>query len=249
MGFYLAMGIVFIGVIALAIYGIRYRDTAPETREFPVFQALSNEVGRVAEEGNSIHIALGSGGLVRENAMASIASLQALTGLLDLAATYDTPPRITVADPTLYLLAGDWMRRSYARLGEATLYRPLMVQFSAPTPVTYAAMAATNLFDDPIGSNIMLGQFNQEVSFLNDAVLRRGIYSVGGTTSLSGAGSMYPVLAEQQFVLGEDLFAGGAEVISRSPYWSSLLAQDVLRGIVILGIVLAMIYSLLGMGG
>ncbi len=249
MNLYLAMGIIFVGVVSLAIYGMRYRETPPKTRDFPVFHDLSNEVGRVAEEGNAIHIALGSGSLTQEDAMTSVAALQGLSALLDLAATYDTPPHITVADPTLYLLAGDWMRRSYARLGDATLYRSLMVQFVAPTPVTYAAMAATSLFDEPVGSNIILGKFDQEVAFLNDAVLRRGVHSVGGSTSLAGIGAMYPVLPDSKLAIGEDIFAGGTEVIRRSPYWASSLSQDVLRGLLIVGILLAAILSLLGKGG
>lgn len=241
----IALAFVLIGATMLAIYGLRYRDTPPETRDYPLFHALSDEVGRVAEEGKTIHIALGNGGLASSDALTSVAAIQSLTALFNLSAAYDAPPLITTSDPTLYLLAGDWMRRAYARIGNAARYRPLFVQFVAPTPTTYAAMAGTYFYDGGISSNIMLGTFEQEVSLLAEATQRRRIHSMGGTTSLEGISALYPLLPADEFVMGEELFAGGAEVIQRSPYWASLSAHDALRWLTIAGMVVAAILSII----
>lgn len=245
----IALGFVLIGAIALALYGMRYRSQRPEARPFPLFRSLADEVGRVAEEGATIHIAIGNGSLTSDDAMTSIATLQGLSALIDLAAAYDTPPLITTGDPTLYLLANDWMRRAYARLGSAKLYRPNAVQFMAASPSAYAAMAATYLFDEKIGSNLVLGAFTQEVSLLTEAAERRSIHSSGGTTSPQGLGALYPILGAEQLVVGEDLFAGGAAVTQRPSFWTSLWAQDLLRWVVIAGLLAAAIASLLGKGG
>ncbi len=107
----IGFSVVLIGAVALALYGIRYRERLPEARRFPVFRPLSHEVGKAAEEGALIHIALGNGAVTGENAMVSVAALEGLTALCDLSAAYDTPPIITTGDPTLYVLADDWMRR------------------------------------------------------------------------------------------------------------------------------------------
>ena len=245
----IALAFVLIGATVLAIYGLRHRDTPLETRDYPLFHALSDEVGRVAEEGKAIHIALGKGGLASSDALTSVAALQSLNALFNLSAAYDAPPLITTSDPTLFLLAGDWMRRAYARIGNAARYRPLFVQFAAPTPTTYAAMAATYFFDGGLSSNIILGKFDQEVSLLTEATQRRSIHSMGGTTSLEGISALYPTLPSDEFAMGEDLFAGAAEVIQRSPYWASLGAQDILRWLTIAGIVVAAILSVVYGGG
>ena len=245
----IALAFVLVGASVLAIYGLRHRETPPEMRSYPLFRALSDEVGRVAEEGKTIHIALGKGGLASSDALTSVAALQSLSALFDLSAAYDAPPLITTGDPTLFLLAGDWMRRAYARIGNAARYRPLFVQFAAPTPTTYAAMAATYFFDGGLSSNIMLGKFGQEVSLLAEATQRSRIHSMGGTTSLEGISALYPALSSDQFVMGEDLFAGATEVIQRSPYWASLAAHDILRWLTIAGIVVAMIVSIVYGGG
>ena len=77
----IALGFVLVAAIAFAVYGIRYRLQSPPTRSIPVFPSLADEVGRVAEEGASIHVALGNGSLIGEDAMTSVAALQGLSGL------------------------------------------------------------------------------------------------------------------------------------------------------------------------
>ena len=84
----------------------------------PAFSSLANEVGRVAEEGATIHVALGNGSVLQEEGIASIASLQGLVALTDLAAAYDTPPFITTSDPGTLLIAENQMRDAYAKLGQ-----------------------------------------------------------------------------------------------------------------------------------
>jgi hypothetical protein len=49
--------------------------------------------------------------------------------------------------------------------------------------------------------------------------------------------------------MGEEIFAGGAEVTGRSVFGGSLWAQNILRWLVIAGIVVAAAVSLLGLGG
>ncbi len=246
---FMAMGLVLVAVIAFALYGMRYRNQSPPTRSIPVFRSLADEVGRVAEEGASIHVALGNGSLIGEDAMTSVAALQGLSALLDLSAAYDTPPLITTSDPTLYLLAGDWLRRAYARLGSIDLYKSAAVQFTASSPVTYAATAATYLSDGGISSNVILGAFTQEATLLTTAAEKRGIHSFGGTTTPQGLGALYPALDQEQLVIGEDMFASGAVVSQRSSALASLSAQDILRWLVIIGILGSTLISLVELGG
>lgn len=247
-----ALGFVFIGVVLLVLHGFLYRkrDTPATLRSYPVFGQFAEEVRRAAEGGAVIHVALGSGGLTGEQAMTSVAALEGLSAVAELAAAYDTPPVITTGDPTLYLLADDSLRRAYARLGNVGRYQQrTAVHFTAATPVAYAAMAATNLSGGDVGSNIVLGAFNQELSLLLDAGERRGVYTLGGATTPQALGALYPVLGPAHLITGEELFAGGAEATRRSGYWASLRAQDILRLLVILIILALAVLSLLGIVG
>ncbi len=236
----IALSIALISGVALSIYGILSKSilkgrNVVETKASSGLHILSNEVGRVAEEGTAIHITLGNGGIVSDNALTSIAALQGLSTLLDLAAAYDTPPLMTTGDPTLYLLADNRLRKAYARLGNLTLYRPNFVQFATSTAAGYAAVAAQQLSLNKVGTNIMLGTFDQEISLVSDAADKRGIKSYGGSTSPQGLAALYPAIGNKELILGEQLFEVESER-QRSAYAASLWAQDILRWLVIAGI-------------
>ncbi len=244
--YWIAGFFILAGFMSLLFFRVRFRSKLPDARHFPVFPSLSEEVGRAAEEGNLIHITVGSGTLTGADALASVAALESMTALCDLAAAYDTPPVITTGDPTVYLLADDWMRRAYARLGNVERYRPALVQFIAASPVVYAAMAATYLYEKGVGSNVMLGAFDQEVSLIADAAVRTGAFSVGGAVSADGLGALYPALKPKRLVIGEELFAGAAVAGQQPVYWAGLWAQQLLRWVTIGVLILWSLLSLLG---
>lgn len=251
----IALSIALISSVALSLFGILSKslfkkrlsiNTKPESG----YDILSDEVGRVAEEGKAIHIALGTGGIVGDNAVTSIAALQGLSALINLAAAYDTPPYITTGDPTLYLLADHKLRKAYSRLGNLGLYRPNHVQYATSATAGYAAIAGQQLRINNIGTNIMLGAFDQEISLVSDSAERQNIKSFGGSTSPQGLAVLYPLLNTKNLIMGESMFDGSQEA-QQSAVIASLWAQDILRWLVIAGIIGAAIISIVStsMGG
>jgi len=246
----LALALVLIGAIALSFFGLGGRRRKPkDVTVAPAFSNLANEVGRVAEEGASVHVALGNGSVLQEEGLASIAALQGLVALTELSAAYDTPPLVTTSDPGTLLIAENQLRDAYAKLGNLRNYRSGMVRYTAPDPVLYAAMAATLSSDEPVGTSIVLGAYDQEVSLLTHAARNKGAKLYGGATTPAGVAALYTDIADDQLAVGEKLFAGGAEVSERSAFWASLGAEDLLRWLVVAGIVVAAGASLLGLGG
>jgi hypothetical protein len=246
--FVLGLLLILVAAVALLIVGFRQRGRVPQRQESPVFSDLSDQVGRAAEEGTFIHVTLGSRSLLGEQAMTSLAALEGITGLTELSAAYDTPPIMTTGDPTLYVLADDWMRRAYARLGNVPRYRPTLVQFIASSPVTYAAMAATYLYEGGVGSNVVLGGFDQEISFLTDIATRRSVPTVGGTPSLRGMSALLSALSSESSVLGEAFFAGGAMATGKPTFLTALRVEHLLRWLVIGGMVVLAVLAALGLG-
>jgi hypothetical protein len=237
----IALSFVLISSVALAIYGILSKSILKknETDSKEVtsgFHKLANEVGRAAEEGTSIHITLGNGAIDNHNAMTSVAALHGLSTLIDLAAAYDTPPYMITGDPTLYLLADNRLRKAYARLGNLSLYRPNFVQFASSSTAGYAAVAAQQLSMNKVGTSIMLGAFNQEISLVSDTAEKQQIKSYGGSTLPQGLGALYPSISQEAFIIGEQLFAGENET-QQSARIATLWTQDILRWLVIAGIV------------
>jgi hypothetical protein len=242
--------ILLLAAIAIFVQGLRSQNQSvtPEAQKTPVFSDLADEVGRAAEEGTLIHATLGSGSLWQEHAVTSIAALESITGLADLSAAYDTPPIITTGDPTLYLLADDWMRRAYARLGNVDRYRPTLVQFLAPSPTIYAAMASIYLYEKGVGSNLMLGLFDIEATFLSDTAARRKTPTKASTTSPIGLAALFPALSQENLMIGEEHFLGSAVANQHPTYRAALQAQGVLHWVVAGGIVVLAVLAALGIG-
>lgn len=224
--------LVLSGFVLLVLLILRGRKgPAPQVRPLPAFQDLWDETGVAAESGGAIHIALGSGGLSGEDAVTSLAGLQVLEALADAAVSY-TPPIVTVGDPTLLPLAQDTLRRAYERNGLAALYDPGRVRFVAPSPVAYAAGAAHVVATENITASTMYGAFGAEVSLITDAGARRDLPQLAAAAAPHALGALYPAI--DRLAVGEELYAAGAQMTGERRYLVSLVAQDVLRVILVL---------------
>ena len=204
----------------------------PSVRPLPAFQDLRAQAGYAAESGGAIHIALGSGGLSGEDAITSLAGIQAVEALADAAVSYNAPPVITVGDPTLLPLAQDTLRRAYERNGLAELYDPDKVRFVAPSPVAYAAGAADVVTAENITASVMAGAFGAEASLIADAGARRNLPQFAAAAAPRAIGALYP--AVDRLAVGEELYAAGAYMTGERRGLVSLVAQDVLRVILVL---------------
>ena len=221
------------------------RGPAPAVRPLAAFQDLEAETGYAAESGGAVHVALGSGEIYGEDALASLAALQVVGSLAELGISYSAPPLVTVGDPTLLPLAQDALRRAYERSGASEMYDPNCVRFVAPTPVAYAAAAAHVVALGGVTASIMAGSFGPEVSLIADAGARRDISQLGAVAAAGAAGALYP--ATERLAVGEELYAAGAQMTEQRRYSISLAVQDILRVVVALAIFGSAVMALLGL--
>jgi hypothetical protein len=237
--------LVLSGLILVVLLILRGRKgPRPAIRPLPAFQDLWDEAGHAAESGGAIHIALGSGGLGGEDAATSLAGLQVIEALADATVCYSAPPIITVGDPTLLPLAQDILRRAYERNGLADLYDPGTVRFVAPSPVAYAAGAANVVATEHVTTSMIGGAFGAEVSLITDAGARRGLPQLAAAADPRALGALYPTT--DRLAVGEELYAAGAQMTGERRYLVSLVAQDILRVILVLVILGAAGLAFLG---
>jgi len=221
------------GLVLVALLILRgKKGPRPSVRPLSAFQNLRAEAGYAAEGGGAVHIALGSGGLYGEDAVASLAGLQVVESLADTAISYNAPPIITVGDPTLLPLAQDILYRAYERNGLAEMYNPGRVRFVAPSPVAYAAGAANVVVAENVTASMMAGAFGAEVSLIADAGARRDLPQLAAASAPRAIGALYPAI--DGLAVGEELYAAGAQMTGERRYLVSLVAQDILRVILVL---------------
>jgi hypothetical protein len=165
-----------------------------------------------------------------------MAALQVVDALADAAVAYDISLVITVGDATLLPLVQDALRRAYEWRDLAESYRSDSVRFVAPTPIAYAAGAASMAATEGVMSNVMVGHFGSEVSLIADMGARLDLSQLAAAASPDAIGALYPTT--DRLAIGEELYAAGAQMTKEHRYLISLTAQDVLRLIVIVTILL-----------
>lgn len=227
-----------------AISWRRKRGPAVPLRDFAGFGELPDALGRAAETGKPVHIALGSGVLGTSETMASLAGLQVVEALADAAVAYDAPPIITVGDPTLVPLAQDVLRRAYERRKMSALYNPDQVRFIASVPLAFAAGA------NPVGApqsataHVTAGAYGLEVSLFADSSTRQRVAYWAAVDSPQAIGALHP--ATHRLAMGEEMYALGSQMTERERFSTSLVAEDIVRIAAVLIILGAAIAALVG---
>jgi hypothetical protein len=222
----------------------RQKDTQAPVRELAAFRDLQKELGRATESGRPIHFALGSGALGSGDTVTSLAGLQVLEGLVDAAVSYDVPPIVTVGDPTLLPLAQDVLRRAYERRQIIELYDPSQVRFVAPSSLAYAAGAVPAGVREDVNAVVIVGAFGSEVSLISDASGWQGTPQLAAADRPQAIGALYP--AVDRLAVGEELYAIGAQLTGEGKFLTSLMAEDILRFVLVLVILGAAVVALIG---
>lgn len=225
------------GMVVVMFVGSAWARRRPVLRALSGWRILPGQQSRSIESGQSLHIALGAGGMGGSNTATTLAGLTLLEALADEAAATDTPPIVTVADPTTLAMAQDVLRRAYIRHNNPAGFDPRTVHYVAAAPLPYAAGVMDILSGDEISANVMSGVLGSEAAFVADEGARQGILQVAAAADPVALSVLYP--AANHVLIGEEMFAAGAYIGERPAHVGSLLAQDVIRWILVLLIVAA----------
>lgn len=225
--------LVIIALVVLLWTAIRARrGHIPSTRPLPAFDGLPAELCSSAESGAPILFTLGSGAVGSDRTLTSIAALETLEGVADAAVAYGTPPIVTVGDPTILPLAEDVFQRSWNRRGTPERYNPATVQFIGIQPAVYAAGVADLLLHERTHAHVLIGSMDEEAALVTHAAEGKGLHQSVAADRLPALGAVYP--ADARLAIGEELYAGPARITALPRYIRSLRAQDVLRFLIVL---------------
>ncbi len=248
--------------LALFIYFI-YRaqvDTTLALRPIAAYDALKQLLARAAEEGRSVHISVGTAGVYQATTADTTAGLYTLDFLADRAAVSAAPPSVTVSDPSALPVVQDVLRRSYERQGYPEEYDARLARLIAPnvpaTPaaavagapgsaVAYAAGVMDLLNHERVIANVMVGAFGDEFLLIAEPGAQRNLLQAGGTSNPQVLPFVFTSVSHPLF--GEEIYAAGAYLNARRTHIGSLLAQDMMRGILVLIVVLGIVLRLAGL--
>lgn len=236
--------LILLALILLMALTFLRRKSAPVFREIPALKRLSHVVGLSVEDGTRLHISLGRGGLLSGRGGASLAGLSMLRHLTERTSASDNPPVATAGDPALAVLTQDTLKAGYQAANAEDLYQPTTGRLGGPTPFSYAAGVMPILRDENVSANILMGDFGPEVALVVDAAERARVPTLGGTDDLPAQAILFA--AAQEPLIGEELFSAGAYLGAGAGHAASLTVQDILRWVLVAGLLVGSVMKLLG---
>jgi hypothetical protein len=242
-GFALALLGFFLVILLLTLLLSR-RRRPPMLRPIPAFDALPGQVGRAAESGQMLHLSLGTGGIGGSDTVTSLAGLSALAHLAEHGVAADTPPLVTISDPTLLPLAHNVLHQAYARRGRGEDFRWTQVRLVSPSPMAYALGTVDILRHESVLANIMLGAFGPEAGLIACADVEANLAQISGSDDPQALAILYA--NTDRVIVGEELYATDAYLGRAPAKLASLVAEDIVRIILILFVIIFAFFRVLG---
>lgn len=228
-------------VVALSLRAKGGRRIA--LRPIAAYARLRALVSQGAESGGPVHVALGVGRLGTDATLESLMGLVMFDYVARRASAANQPALATAGDATLLPAAQAVLHQARAEAGYAERYAGREVQFYGPDPLAYGAGAyAAAVRQRPLG-HALLGRYGPEGLWLAEATAGLGAPRLGGATDPSSAALL--AASVDDLLVGEEVFAAGA-YLHRPSHLGSLAAQDVVRVVAILAIVLGVVLTSLG---
>ncbi len=225
--------LIFVAILIIATYRIR-QGRIPELRQIQAYQDLQQLSSQATETGQPIHLSLGVGGVTNQTTADSLAGLTILDYFSEQSAATDTPPLVSVADPTLMLMAKNVSHRNNPQINDDN------VQWIAPQPSAYAAGVMNLVHREKNAANVLVGHFGDEYLLIGEAATRQDGEHIGGSSVPSTLPFIYA--SAKETLIGEEIYVAGAYLQKKPFHLASLIAQDTLRSIIfwviLLGILL-----------
>ncbi len=229
-------------LLALAFLGRNRREK--NLRDIPAFYRLQGVIELAVEDGSRLHVALGRSDITSPQSAAALVGLSMLRRIAAVASESDNPPVASAGDGLLAILAQDTLRATYDQLSLFGAYENSLGRVSGLTPFAYAAGTIHMIRDDDVSASLLAGTFGAEAGLLTVASERGQIFSLAGSDNLPGQAALYATASE--FLVGEELYAGGAYLDAGPLHVASLHAQDLARWLVVAALLGGSILGLLG---
>lgn len=231
----LAFLLFFALFLYIAFIEVRLRGK-PNLRPLPALEFLKGIFHKAIESEKPLHISSGTGTIGDRDTAETRAGLSLLEYAQKQGSQYGVPVISSFAHPTSMLSAYDFKRKSGANKGR--------IYFVALEKGIYAAGAAEILKNEKPILNLAVGPFGYEFLLLSEMANNLGIDQVAG--SIDPVTLPFVYSSTERSLLGEEVFAAGAYLSGEPQALAGVIAQDVMRFILILGMAIGVILKTLG---
>lgn len=228
---------------AIIIYfTLRAAQWRRQLRLIPGLKAIEEAIGRSTEQGKPVVFTTGWGGDIQRPT--TLAALNLLKFVAVKAASYGTRIIFPTHDPVIAETAREIIRDAYSEQGQPDLYRDSDVMFVSPSQFGYAAGVDGIVTRTKPGALFLLGTFEGEALILAETGNISGAVQIAGTDSTIQLS--FFIVACDYTLIGEELFTASAYLSDDRRARASMIAQDALRLVLVVLIVVLAIAALFG---
>lgn len=231
---------IFISLLMYFILGAK-KGKALFVRRIAGLDALDEAVGRATEMGRPI---LYVPGLTTLADVATIASINILSGVARKVAEYESRLIMPNFDPVVMTVSQEVVREAYLAAGKPDAYREQDVFYVTSEQFAYVAAVDGIMVRDRPATNLYMGMFFAESLILAETGAMTGAIQIAGTDAV--AQLPFFIAACDYTLIGEELYAASA-YLSRAPLLlGSLKGQDWMKIIATFCIIVGAIGVFLG---
>ena len=206
-------------------------------RRIPGLNAIDEAIGRATEMGRPILMVPGFSDLKDD-----IVPLQALAIFSDIilqSAKFGNKILIPCGYPSVYAVAEEVARESYAAAGRPELFDPDSVRFVSDRQFAFASGVAGMTQRENVAASFLFGNFYAEALIIAESGQQVGAIQIAGTPQTTQI--PFFIASCDYTIIGDEYYAASA-YISRDPtLLGSLFGQDIVKmsivAMVILGVI------------
>lgn len=231
-------------VVPFTVLTWRARRGAPfALRPIRAYTRLKQLVSQAAESGQPVHTGMGSGLIGGESTPDALMGLTAFDYTARYASGANQPVLGTAGDATILASAQGSLRQARTEAGFPELFQGRQMNFFGPDPFAYAAGVRDALRQSPHQSSVVIGQFGSEGLWIVESTQQQDLPQIGGASSPASAALLF--LSQDDTAIGEELYGAGA-YLHRPSHSGSLAAQDVLRAVIVVAIIVGVVLASVG---
>lgn len=227
-----------LAAFAIATQFVRRRRSSFPLRPIAAYTALPGMIGTAVESDRTVHLSLGGASLGGSSTITGLVAAELAYQSARRAALGARTPILTLSEPSALALGYSTLYRAYRERQRLDQLQPGIRWLPAgPRSLVFAAGLTALMTDEHATEHVLGGSFGTELALPLDTASRRRNLTLAGSDQLEGQAVAY-VLADYPLI-GEELFAAGAYLSETASPLGAIVALDVLRWLLILGLLAA----------
>jgi len=237
------LSVQFAAILIFSITIYYYIDRARSGEEIylrtiPGLKAIEEAVGRATEMGKSVLFVPGISDL---DQVETITGLNILGHVAEHTAKYETSLNVPVSKSNVMEAGREVCKEAYLRAGRPDLYYDDMVHYVTEEQFAYTAGVTGIMEREKPAACFYLGKFYAESLILAEAGNSIGALQIAGTGSYSQI--PFFVTACDYTLIGEEFFVASAYLSKKPELVGSIKGQDIVKLLVMIGIVLTVVLN------